>query len=563
MPLPSPRIGEQKTDFIGRCMGVLKKEYPDRSQRLAVCMGQWHARGKNANELRVVHEQNRLMPNMSALIRREMFEGQEHLVCPVKLIKAGVVNGKLYTKDMLRKFANAWSDVPLPVWHPEKDGEWVSAKSPQIIQERSVGRVYNTRYEDGWLKGEAWINVEKCRRVSPDVIEMLENNEMIEVSTGLDAEEEVVTGVYGNKAYDGIIRDLRPDHLALLPRGKGACSVADGAGLPRVNQATQEGEEHGGMKEIVVNLDVGEVIGDNFDTLFRNGSRRLLALLQNELSHDSIRYQLQSALREALDIGEDVPLYIVDVFGDFVVFERSTAEGYELWRQGYSQGDDDQVELTGEAVEVVREVSYEPVTNEEGGEATAHGTTVHNANRGEGNMDKAKLVDALIANERTDWAEEDRETLMGMEDNVLSKMSPKPPQELKANESTETTETKETDEESETEETTEQNEEQKPLTADEYIANAPEGVREVLANQRKLYNEQKTGLIGKIMANKRNTFMKEVLAGKDLDELQGIVALMGGEPNFARPIDAGQGIQANEDDGEIGDMEPVFKPETK
>lgn len=152
---------------------------------------------------------------------------------------------------------------------------------------------------------------------------------------------------------------------------------------------------------------------------------------------------------------------------------------------------------------------------------------------------------------------------MGMEDNVLSKMSPKPPQELKANESTETTETKETDEESETEETTEQNEEQKPLTADEYIANAPEGVREVLANQRKLYNEQKTGLIGKIMANKRNTFMKEVLAGKDLDELQGIVALMGGEPNFARPIDAGQGIQANEDDGEIGDMEPVFKPETK
>jgi hypothetical protein len=43
MPLPSPKPGENKDDFISRCMGsdVMLEEYPDEKQRAAVCNNQW------------------------------------------------------------------------------------------------------------------------------------------------------------------------------------------------------------------------------------------------------------------------------------------------------------------------------------------------------------------------------------------------------------------------------------------------------------------------------------------------------------------------------------------
>lgn len=42
MPIPEPRDNENKQDFSARCMSdsTMKKEYPDTSQRLAVCLSQ-------------------------------------------------------------------------------------------------------------------------------------------------------------------------------------------------------------------------------------------------------------------------------------------------------------------------------------------------------------------------------------------------------------------------------------------------------------------------------------------------------------------------------------------
>jgi hypothetical protein len=42
MPIPKPNSDEKSKDFIARCMGneVMKKEYPDSQQRVAICLGQ-------------------------------------------------------------------------------------------------------------------------------------------------------------------------------------------------------------------------------------------------------------------------------------------------------------------------------------------------------------------------------------------------------------------------------------------------------------------------------------------------------------------------------------------
>lgn len=43
MPIPKPKSGQDMKDFMSECMNdeVMKREYPNRDQRLAVCGVQW------------------------------------------------------------------------------------------------------------------------------------------------------------------------------------------------------------------------------------------------------------------------------------------------------------------------------------------------------------------------------------------------------------------------------------------------------------------------------------------------------------------------------------------
>ena len=43
MPLATPAAGEQRDNFISRCMSndTMQKEFSDQKQRLAVCYSQW------------------------------------------------------------------------------------------------------------------------------------------------------------------------------------------------------------------------------------------------------------------------------------------------------------------------------------------------------------------------------------------------------------------------------------------------------------------------------------------------------------------------------------------
>ena len=48
MPIPKPRKNETEKDFLDRCMGddVMNKEYPDGSQRSAICHTSWRDKNK-------------------------------------------------------------------------------------------------------------------------------------------------------------------------------------------------------------------------------------------------------------------------------------------------------------------------------------------------------------------------------------------------------------------------------------------------------------------------------------------------------------------------------------
>lgn len=183
------------------------------------------------------HNLHKIKANFQApgSVRRETMDGREHLVVPVVMIVEGVLNNALLTESEFGKYAESWNGRPVPVLHPERNGQPVSANQPDIISKSTIGHIFNTKAEGGKLKAEAWIDINKAGRIGQsDLIAQLEAGEVVEVSTGYWADDEIKAGEHNGRAYETIHRNIRPDHLALLPGQEGACSVADGCGT-RVN----------------------------------------------------------------------------------------------------------------------------------------------------------------------------------------------------------------------------------------------------------------------------------------------------------------------------------------
>jgi hypothetical protein len=171
-------------------------------------------------------------------VTKKNHQGKEHIVVPVVMMVEGVHNGShgplFHSINELGKFPAAWNGIPVVVNHPEIDGMNVSANDPDIIDQQTVGRVYNTFVDGNKLKAEVWVSTERLQALSAELLDQFEKGELIEVSLGMFTEEDFVTGDWNGETYEAIAKSHRPDHLALLPGSVGACSLKDGCGI-RVN----------------------------------------------------------------------------------------------------------------------------------------------------------------------------------------------------------------------------------------------------------------------------------------------------------------------------------------
>ena len=169
--------------------------------------------------------------NLASSVRTEIFHDKEHLVVPLVMIVEGVLNGAFVPAEEFGKFPDSWNGRPVPVLHPEENGRPVSANRPDIIQRNTIGSIFNTHVEDKKLKAEAWLDVEKARRLGHgSVIDVLSQGAVMEISTGYFAEAVEFVGVYNGKEHKFKHMNIVPDHLALLPSEIGACSIEDGCG---------------------------------------------------------------------------------------------------------------------------------------------------------------------------------------------------------------------------------------------------------------------------------------------------------------------------------------------
>ncbi len=442
--------------------------------------------------------------NLQPVVKKRKLEGKQYLVVPMVMLTEGVHNGSrgplYYPPEELQKFPAVWDHKPIVIYHPTMEGKPISGCLPEVLNTRKVGLILHSKFEKGKLKAEAWLDPERLAEVDERVLKDLNEGKVVEVSTGLFTEDEPQEGTWNGEAYRAIARNYRPDHLAILPDQKGACSVADGAGLLR-NQG--QGEEDEAMEVI-----------------------RALAFNALGKSFQETTSQLQKLLPNA---GEVNGSFVVDVYPTYFVYQQ----GEDLYWQDYEKGTEG-VKLKGQPEKVERKIEYKPVRNSEEGKETQ--------------MQKEQKVQALIANTATQWEEKDKDTLMALSEDVLDKMTPKASEpeattnadkktaskskknaddeeEKKDEEAAADDEMDDEDEEEKANKTKAKQNAEKPQTVEQFIANAPEGMRDMLSSGLSAYKAQKDKVIGVITANKANRFSKEQLSTKSMDELTALAAL--------------------------------------
>jgi hypothetical protein len=177
---------------------------------------------------------------------RLTLNNREYLTAPAVLIVEGVLNGAYIPGSEL--IAPDWNNVPVVLNHPlDAQGVPMSARTPEVLAASGVGHLYRARLGTGQRQGhtvtslqaELWLDVAQVEEVGGEAVQamtMLEAQTPLELSTGFYSYAEETPGSFYGVPYSEVHHDLRPDHLALLPNGIGACDWQSGCGSPRLNQ---------------------------------------------------------------------------------------------------------------------------------------------------------------------------------------------------------------------------------------------------------------------------------------------------------------------------------------
>lgn len=337
-------------------------------------------------------------------------QDKKHLVVPVVMIVEGVLNGShgplLHLAEEFGKFPESWNGIPVVINHPAKDGLSISANSPEVIDEITVGRVYNSHINSKRLMAEVWLEEEKLGKVSADVLNAVNARKPVEVSIGVFTEEEDTPGVYADVKYSAIARNHRPDHLALLPGAIGACSLEDGCGLG-VNKE-KEGEQ---IVDIVKQIQDLKELGFAVLTIVDNSSTGLQEKL--EALRDLVRTK-NPVNSGNVAISNDYN-YLIEAYDTYLIYENESGDGCRYYKQNYQFNvTSGEAEFVGDPVEVEKQINYVIINN-------------INTNL---KMEKCtpcveKKVNTLIANTASGFAETDRPMLEALSEDQLDKLTPK------------------------------------------------------------------------------------------------------------------------------------------
>lgn len=509
-----------------------------------------------------------LKTNSDYELSHAVLEGQDHIIVPVVMLVEGVFQAAnsefatYYPAESLQHLPDKWNGSPLTLGHPrDVSGNFVSANSPDIHENWVIGNIWNTRFEDGKLKADAWINTEKINNLNPEFKAKVENREQIEISTGVWLETVEEEGEFNNRQFQERVVNMYPDHLAMLNEMQGACNWQDGCGV-RANQEGEENMKQGkkGATALLQGLFTNFLKNEGFDISELKSNQEgcgcekinvvnvskednpYIVRVDNTLLEDNQGglVELVESIRMKLDQmdTESRIHFLEEVFEDSFVFKiRDTITGsVSLFMQEYNVNEETgEVEFTGEATPVRKEIEFVEIqTNQK-----------ENKNNQEGlDMNRKEKIDELLNKEL--FTNEDREKLEQMDEWTFEQVynSKTKAHQLEAGNGEAEREEEETPGESKTGEDTptpEGNEKKEVPSFDEVLNSAPKEYQEMIRIGINEHNKKKDNLIEAIKANKRNKFTDEQLKEKGIEELEALASL--------GQVDVDYSLQAGSDYG--------------
>ena len=536
-------------------------------------------------------------------IRTETFMDQEHLVVPVVALVEGVVrpsnssSPELALASEFARHLQGWNGRPVVLDHPAVNGLKVSANSPEVLQEESFGMLFNTSLEDGKLKQEMWINLSRVSELGDDVkeaIQALQDGEITEVSTGLFTDVEMRKGTFKGQTFEGIWRNVTPDHLAILPEGiKGACSVEDGCGAPRLNEAgvidgslilhaldcacgtckesrdmtkhdpEEDAAEAEKKKKAMADKakqnsgegnDPEPSVTPNAEGGFRTFVTKFLGLISFKSDDEEI------ALRTSKELADfDIKKSLMVALGKegeaqdpFIIALFSTSFVYEPDFSGKLLKRDFTVDTKGNATLGSKSTEVRPITEFVPASQRKEGDTIVP----EPDAKIVEKVDALVANDRTSLTDDHKDWLKTLNMSQLDALEPKEAaaptaEEIVANEAAKAKK------DAEAAAAAEASTSKEPATTETFLSAAPPEVRAVLTEGITLRNQRRAALVkGLIALGDRCSFSEDDLKAMNLENLEN-VAKIANIPDFS-----GQGgggiIHAQSEDNTVPETGTVF-----
>ncbi len=396
-----------------------------------------------ARENKVLREYRQLFLQFQPTsIRTAEFDHREHIVVPVIALTEGVmhaVNSEYPEMVLAEEFSAApdgWNGRPVVGDHPILNGQRVSANIPEVLETEAFGLIFHTKVKDKQLHMEAWLDPRRAEAVGEEalkVIERVQALEAVEVSVGAFVSTDDTKGEFEGKHFQGIWREIVPDHLAMLPRGTvGACSVEMGCGAPRAARmytlsgssytladdndcgCKPNNKEPKGMKPNELwqqYKDKLKELSGKAQVMFRMGQE------EDDMSDSDIREALNSQLQSEEPGFLGVEAVFMNADPQNVVFAADPEGPLQFFRRSFSLGENNVVTLGSDDKEEVRHVvRFEPVV--------AQANDEPKNNQGESKMDETKKarIQKLIDSDKNPFVAADLEHMGTFDEDRLASL---------------------------------------------------------------------------------------------------------------------------------------------
>jgi hypothetical protein len=225
--VPNPKQYEDQDSFMQVCVPMMMKDKSmENEQAVAACMNMWKNKDKATT--------NAHTPLFANSFREAERGGRKFLVVPGVPLREQVLNNYLVPADEIARSVISWNGTPITINHPKQNNGSVNVPDPDVA---IIGHFYNARWEEGArrMSGEYWIDVDEAMKWTEGetIVKNVRGGKILETSTGYYADDEPTAGEFQGRTYETIHRNLLNDHIAILPKAIGACSVRDGCGVNR------------------------------------------------------------------------------------------------------------------------------------------------------------------------------------------------------------------------------------------------------------------------------------------------------------------------------------------